>query len=319
MAPAQTLDRETIRMSALTVYPNGKKEAIHWQRLSLDEAVAKAKVENKHILIYFTAKWCGPCQQMEQTVFPDNKVIRTVNDHYIALKIDVDAWGSKKWTMAFAVRPIPDFIILDAAKRRLRHQIGYMKQEQLLTFLDLDTSFIGMKATDTLMRKYMPEKWKMKLLTGMGAGVSNITRMAPGAGFAYELHLGMSVEKKRVFFAVPLSFSRLRIETQHLDYFRIPLYVGVNLYRGSLLGLSGGFRMLGGPYYGRLLSGIGMPAQKNNFGMDYGMGAYIGDSGTASLMVALKISNGFNDAFPALPGKQRNRFAGLSVIFALRN
>ena len=43
--------------------------AIEFLDISLDNAVQQAKVERKHIFLYFTAQWCGSCKLMEKTVF----------------------------------------------------------------------------------------------------------------------------------------------------------------------------------------------------------------------------------------------------------
>ena len=51
--------------------------------ISLESALAKAKTEQKQVLLYFTAKWCGPCKWMEKTVFTDDSVKQMMQLHYI--------------------------------------------------------------------------------------------------------------------------------------------------------------------------------------------------------------------------------------------
>ena len=55
----------------------------------LDEAMAKAKAENKPIVLELSAEWCAPCRRMERLTWPAAKV-QTLLAQTIFLKIDTD-------------------------------------------------------------------------------------------------------------------------------------------------------------------------------------------------------------------------------------
>lgn len=55
----------------------------------LDEALARAKEENKLLILDFFAEWCAPCQRMEQTTFADARV-KDLLERCVVVKIDTD-------------------------------------------------------------------------------------------------------------------------------------------------------------------------------------------------------------------------------------
>jgi uncharacterized protein YyaL (SSP411 family) len=66
------------------------KTAIQWEEWS-EEAFARAKRENRLILLDLEAVWCHWCHVMEETTYHDAKVAQVIGKHYIALKVDQDA------------------------------------------------------------------------------------------------------------------------------------------------------------------------------------------------------------------------------------
>ena len=56
---------------------------------TFEEAVNKARDEQKPILIYFTGSdWCGPCKRLEQDVFSTDKFIKTADESFVLYKAD---------------------------------------------------------------------------------------------------------------------------------------------------------------------------------------------------------------------------------------
>lgn len=60
---------------------------------NLDEALEKAKLENKLVFVDFYTSWCGPCKVMSNNVFPLEKVGGFFNSNFINCKIQCDDNG----------------------------------------------------------------------------------------------------------------------------------------------------------------------------------------------------------------------------------
>jgi thiol-disulfide isomerase/thioredoxin len=58
--------------------------------LSLEEAVAAARAENRLLLVDVAAEWCEPCRAMERTAWRTAVVEAWVAEHAVAIQIDLD-------------------------------------------------------------------------------------------------------------------------------------------------------------------------------------------------------------------------------------
>ena len=314
---AQSPSKDTIGIG-ISIYEKRRTETINWLQLTMDGAVKKAKAERKDILVYFTAKWCGPCRKMDEEVFSKEDMIRVVKDNYIAIKIDIDSWSAKKWKAEFRINGVPDFYILNSDKKRLRHYWGGMELNQALDFLNLREPPADINMLDTTLNSPRKLRWVNKVELGIGAGSSSLRDKQDNNIMGYEIRFGFRTAKGRLSLSPSLSFASIGSANSRLNYFKVPAEIGLDFYRGKIGWLPGGYRILVAPYYGRLLNTTSVASNnKNDFGFDYGIGVYVGGANSASLELALKGTKGFSDILPQSIGQQSTQFFRLSATFGV--
>ncbi|MBT8218640.1 MAG: thioredoxin family protein [Bacteroidia bacterium] len=77
------------------------------------DIVKKARLEQKSFFVYFSARWCAPCQMMNKTTFKDQNVMDYINVNLLAVKVDVDEPVGKIWQEEFNVTSLPTMIFFD--------------------------------------------------------------------------------------------------------------------------------------------------------------------------------------------------------------
>src|SRR5581483_11786712 len=70
--------------------PTADDKPIHWEQWS-DDVFARAKKENKFVLMDLHAVWCHWCHVMDETTYRDPRVRQLIADKYIAVGVDQDA------------------------------------------------------------------------------------------------------------------------------------------------------------------------------------------------------------------------------------
>ena len=71
-----------------------KEQGTVFYDITLEEALAKAKAEGKHVLINFHTSTCVPCKKMEMEVFPTPECGKYVNEHFVPIAIDGEDEGA---------------------------------------------------------------------------------------------------------------------------------------------------------------------------------------------------------------------------------
>jgi len=58
--------------------------------INVNTLINKAKLENKHLLVFFHMTHCGYCKRMENRTFENQKVQELLKKHFIYLDINID-------------------------------------------------------------------------------------------------------------------------------------------------------------------------------------------------------------------------------------
>jgi thiol:disulfide interchange protein len=106
-------------------------EVVPW-REDFAAAQAEARDAGKPVFAYFTASWCGPCQQMQRTTWADASVEAALAD-YVPVKIDIDR--HQALAMQYGVQGIPYMVVLDEAGQPVRETVGYHSSTDFINWL----------------------------------------------------------------------------------------------------------------------------------------------------------------------------------------
>lgn len=106
---------------------------IDWQRAAgdaeVDAAFARAKAESKPVFVYWGAKWCPPCNQLQATLFNRQDFIERSRS-FVAVYVDGDQPGAQKLGTRFAVRGYPTTVLFDRDGRELTRLPGEVDAQQ---------------------------------------------------------------------------------------------------------------------------------------------------------------------------------------------
>jgi len=95
----------------------------------VEQAKEMAENEDKLLFIYFTAKTCPACRQMEKKTYRDEDVIILINENFVPVYFDLDAEANKEIYDAdydqYVEKKIPTVLIFDCERKLLYKIVGY--------------------------------------------------------------------------------------------------------------------------------------------------------------------------------------------------
>ncbi len=130
----------SIRRTALSLLslillsgPASAEEKLAWSPWSAD-LFARAKAENRFVILDLEAVWCHWCHVMEKTTYEDPKVVALVKSKYLPVRVDQDAnpdlssrYGDWGWPATIIFAPDGTEIV----KRR-----GYIEPANMVSLLE---------------------------------------------------------------------------------------------------------------------------------------------------------------------------------------
>ncbi|WP_066220071.1 thioredoxin family protein [Formosa haliotis] len=129
----------------------GYAQGIQFDHITFEEALQKAKQENKLVFIDFHTVWCGPCKKMARDVFPLASVGDVYNKNFINLKLDAEKEG-KAVAKKYNVTNYPTFLFLDTDGNVLLKDSAYRPEDLFIASAN--------KAVASLTSEYSLENLK---------------------------------------------------------------------------------------------------------------------------------------------------------------
>ncbi|WMI66017.1 thioredoxin family protein [Aestuariibaculum sp. YM273] len=132
---------------------NVSAQGINFQHISFEEALEKAKTENKLVFIDFYTSWCAPCKLMARDVFPLPEVGAVYNKQFVSLKLDAEREGAKV-AAKYKVTSYPTFLYLKSDGTVALKDTGRMPTQDFIkngdkavASIDSEYSLENLKAT----------------------------------------------------------------------------------------------------------------------------------------------------------------------------
>lgn len=298
--------------------------------ISLEKALIKATEENKKVLIYFHAKWCGPCRGMEKNVFPNDTLSRELRDKYISLKIDGESWAGERLVKDYNIVGYPTFMILNSQKEVLVQRLGAMSVSDFRKFIATDyekeeQEIIPERVNQTKLEiSSLPEKhisyFKPELGIRLGVTSTRISNYTDNSKLGYDLGFFVSMENRRFLIRPGISLLSkggvISSSKLNFTYLQVPIDFGLTIYKG-VWGLPSGIRVLVSPYSSILLNSKGKEFKNLDYGFSYGVGTYIGGLSSSKLELMLTSERSLHDINNSYNGIQNNRLFCLSISLTL--
>lgn len=109
--------------------------AVDWFEGSLQQALAKAKAEDKLVMMDVGAYWCPPCHKLDEEVFVRPEVGQHLRQGYVALHIDAEKGEGPELVDRYHVQAYPTILVLEAGGLEKGRIVDFLPAEALLTAL----------------------------------------------------------------------------------------------------------------------------------------------------------------------------------------
>jgi len=281
----------------------GQVKAIDYFAGTYQEALQTAKNNNKFILLYFTAKWCGPCKYMSSYILTDPEIEALVSANYIALKLDVDLEENKvifyKYFQEEGVS-VPIFLVINSNEEVINQLLGATKVNQFKKFLTDSNKkkSIYVAKPDTIPKKIVYEqklkptfwnkffynarvsKWRPGIEIGLNcnnyqpkSSEFDGYRVGFDFGFYFEHYPNKILLRPEINYITKGAKNTNTDEIIRLRYIEIPVKVGIDIFKHRFVGCAQPVRLNLTPYWAYALSGVYKTNNGNNsvqFGTDAG-------------------------------------------------
>lgn len=94
------------------------------------QALAKAKKENKKLMVDCYTLWCGPCRHMAKNVFPDENLGKYMNANFVCIQLDMEHGEGPELNKTFNIEAYPTFIFFDAEGKEMNRFEGMCMQNE---------------------------------------------------------------------------------------------------------------------------------------------------------------------------------------------
>ncbi len=156
----------------------------------VDRAFARAKAEQKPVLLYWGATWCPPCNQLKATFF-NRQDFAAITRNLVAVHVDGDRPGAQKLGARFKVRGYPTVILLAPEGAEITRLPGEADAPQILAALQ--AALAGGRAIRAVVadarvgKALSPGEWRMLAFYSWETDESQVVPVQERPGLLAEL------------------------------------------------------------------------------------------------------------------------------------
>ena len=105
-----------------------------------EEALEKARMEQKVIFVDAYATWCGPCKRMAKNVFTNSEVGAFYNSNFINMKLDMEQEEGMEFRQKYPVQAFPTLYYIDYTGEVVQQVRGAQQKDG---FIQLGRNALG--------------------------------------------------------------------------------------------------------------------------------------------------------------------------------
>jgi protein disulfide-isomerase len=144
----------------------------HWFQGSVEEAYKIAKKQHKHMILYWGAQWCPPCNDLKDQVFAHPE-FPSFASSYIMVYLDGDTEGAQSWGEKLKVSGYPTVLLMNQnGKEMFRFSSGMDFVEFKLAInsavaskSDLKKTLVKINQTKSKQAKISKNEWEALMAT----------------------------------------------------------------------------------------------------------------------------------------------------------
>lgn len=109
-----------------------RKDGVDFKSIPLSDALHQAAKDQKLVFLDAYTDWCGPCKEMDRSVFPLPEVGTYINDNFFALKVNAEKGEGIDIRKKYAITAYPTYLILNSEGKELHRVVGFMGAAELI-------------------------------------------------------------------------------------------------------------------------------------------------------------------------------------------